>query len=454
MRTIVVLASAVVALASGTGAANAGGGSGELRLIALPPSATAPMPQFMHVDAAGKEIIVTENGPHVWLWRDGLNAATPRAQDVDPTNCGDLAGVADVAVTTDRTFYVVDDCLPAAAGELEWSNSGTGWNPALHGVGRPVDVDNDAGYLSTASHKPHTLYFVSHDLAGPGGVACAVIFRRSTDGGLSWSTPVYVNAPPNYPAAQRAAVTNLDGPDLYTQAVVDPRNPRHLTVAWTAESVGDEVQDHADDTFDHYEWDTSAHVANSYDGGQTWHAQTILNTGQHAPGTPHSAFNDIAGWQPSLVADSRGTMYLGFTEMFAGTKVWQPRVMRSLDGGLRWSRPTGLPHRGSTFASSLAVWHDQLIAGWFSSSTKDAGDPKSRWTLQLSRYSWPRAGRARLVATTRTPVLHVGVEQPIGSGKDPSHDVVDLAVDGNQVLAPTVVGDGAKAKPYLAVWQL
>ncbi|MGN6475510.1 MAG: hypothetical protein ACTHK4_17955, partial [Mycobacteriales bacterium] len=215
----------------------------------------------------------------------------------------------------------------------------------------------------------------------------------------------------------------------------------------------DDAQDHADDMLDHYEWDTSAHVANSYDGGKTWHAKTILNTGQHPPGTPHSAYNDIAGWQPTLVSAPHHVLYLGFTEMFAGTKVWQPRVMRSLDGGRRWSRPVTLRHRDSVFASSLAVWHSELVTGWFRSPTKDAANPKSTWSLQLSRYTWTGYRAPRLVGSAHTSVVHVGDEQPIGTGQDSLHDSLDLAIDGHQVLVPVVVGD-AKARPYLAVWRL
>jgi hypothetical protein len=265
-----------------------------------------------------------------------------------------------------------------------------------------------------------------------------------------------VNSPANYPADQRAESVVLNGPDLYTPAVVDPRNPRHITIAWTAETNVDDAQDHADDTLDRYERDTSADVANSYDGGRTWHARTVLNTGQHPPGTPHSAYNDIAGWQPSLVAGPRGVLYLGFTEMFAGSKVWQPQVMRSLNDGRTWSKPASLPHHGSAFASSLAVWHGELIDGWYASDTENALNPHSTWDLQLSRYLWRRVGSPRLLASAHTGVLHVGVEQPINSssGQDPLHDTTDLAVDGDQVLAPAAVGDGSKAKPDLAVWNL
>ncbi len=456
LRTLAVVIAGLVATGAEPGAATAGGGvvHEDLRLIAMPRSATGPSPAGLRIDASGRDLIVGEDGPHVWRWRHGIAGTSPHPEDVDPLGCGDLeGGLDDVAVTRAPEFYAVNDCIPAAAGEFEWSSSGTAWNAGQSGMGRVIDVDNDGGWISTDDHDPGRLYFVSHTLAGPGLVGGGVIVRRSADGGRSWSEPAYVNAPTNYPSAQRAEAAVLNGPDLYTTVVVDPKNARHLTIAWTAESNVDDAQDHADDYIDHYEWDTSAHVASSYDGGRTWSARIVLNTGQHPVGTSHSAYNDIAGWQPSLVSGSGRTLYLGFTEMFAHTSVWQPRVMRSLDGGRSWSRPVDLPHRGSAFASTLAVWRGQLVTGWFASTTKDAGDPKSRWSLRLARYRWSRVGSPHLVASAHTSVVHVGDEQPIGTGQDPLHDTLDLAVDHGRVLTPIAVGDGARARPYLVVWR-
>lgn len=455
MRTIAVVTSALVVAAAGTGpaAARVRAAEDDLRLIALPLATAAPSPLFLTMSAAGRDVIVGENGPHVWRWRDGLTAAAPQAENVDPSGCGDRGGVDDVAAARGGEFYAVNDCILAASGEYEWSSDGATWNPGLHGGGHLIDADNDGGVISTDAHRPNRLYFVSHTLAGPGLLGGAVIFRKSTDGGVTWTSPAYVNAPTNYPAAQRSTAIELEGPDIYTRAAVDPRNARHITVGWIAESLVDTAQDHADDYTDHYEWDTSAHVANSYDGGRTWSAQTILDSGQHPVGTPHSAYNDLGGWYPSLASGPNGVLYFGVTEMLAGTKVWQPRVMRSLNGGRTWSRPVSLPHAGSAFASSIAVWRGQLVTGWYSSDTPDAGSPKSEWTLELSRYTWARGGTPRLVASVHTGVVHVGVEQPIGGGQDMLHDNVDLAVDGDTVLAPVAIGDGSHARPYLVVWR-
>ncbi|MGN6473645.1 MAG: hypothetical protein ACTHK4_08370, partial [Mycobacteriales bacterium] len=287
MRAVAVLTTAAVVVMGGAGGttAHAGPAQGSLRLIALPPSMTAPTPDDMRVDAAGRYVIVGEDGPHVWRWRNGVGSPAPHAEDLDPLGCGDLeGGLNDVAVTTDGTFYAVNECVPAAAGEFEWSSKGTAWNPGSGGAGHVLDVDNDGGVISTDTHRPGRLYFVTHTLAGPGLLGGGVIFRSSSDAGQTWSAPVYVNSPANYPPAQREEAVVLNGPDLYTSAVTDPTNARHITIAWTAESNIDDAQDHADDMLDHYEWDTSAHVANSYDGGKTWHAKTILNTGQHPPG--------------------------------------------------------------------------------------------------------------------------------------------------------------------------
>jgi hypothetical protein len=141
-----------------------------------------------------------------------------------------------------------------------------------------------------------------------------LLVSKSTDGGLTWGSPIQVNAPGNSGTGY--------GPvnDDKTSITADPTNPNFVYATWAEFNDPKLLKANSAETM----------FARSTDGGLTWQPEQAIHT---APGTD---FN----WGNRIVVLPNGTLIDAFTEGdINNNNQIALTLLRSTDHGQTWSAP-------------------------------------------------------------------------------------------------------------------
>jgi hypothetical protein len=325
---------------------------------------------------------------------------------------------------------------------------------ATGGLPTPVAANVDGTWLTVDRHVPGREWWVAHDLAGR-GIASDLLVGRSDDNGTTWRI-VVANPPTDAGAQQVPQRLADDGPNVMAPVAVDPRDPGHVAVVYSAESQQDAEQGHSADAVDSYEWDTGVYAVSSRDGGLTWTAATVVDTGQPAVGTGHDEYSDTAGWFPSVTWTADGTLYATYAMRAAHTTRWVAMLSRSLDGGQRWSRPIPVSAPGQqAFSPTIASEGHQVAMAWFGSATRDNEGADGRWRLVGATIRWP-SNRPRPCVSRYdlTSAIRTGPMVPLGPRSARSWRNLDLSLDGTgRAWVPYALQQGATAQRRLLAWR-
>jgi hypothetical protein len=140
------------------------------------------------------------------------------------------------------------------------------------------------------------------------------LVNRSTDGGLSWSTPIRINTPGN--SGNGWGPHGDDKPSI----TADPTNPNYVYATWARFNEATSFQGQSAETM----------FARSIDGGLTWQPERSIHTASQ------SDFN----WGHQIVVLPDGTLVDAFSEgKFTANRPGQLTLLRSTDRGLTWSAP-------------------------------------------------------------------------------------------------------------------
>ena len=227
----------------------------------------------------------------------------------------------------------------------------------------------------------------------------AMLVSRSTDGGLTWSTP---------------AILVRDGAQAFNDKnaiTADPTDARFVYAVWDRLPAGG---------------GGPAYLARSTDGGLTWEpARSIFD-----PGVNSQTIGNL------VVVLPNGTLVNLFTRIDGGpnnTQSASVAVIRSTDHGATWSAPirvadmlargardpdTGTAIRdGAIIAQMAAGPNGELVAVWqdarFSSGARD-GIALSRSTDAGLTWSAPVRVNADAAVQAFTPAVHVRADGTIG----------------------------------------
>jgi hypothetical protein len=236
-------------------------------------------------------------GPH-----GGANVATEPMIVVNPTNPNNIAaawidhGAAGIAVAV--TFD----------GGKTWQNAPI---PGLTQCTGGTDFSAEDPWLSFAPDG--SLYSIC--VANTSNKSTdQLLVSKSTDRGLTWSSPIQVNSPGNS--------GNGYGPVLDDKPSItaDPNNPNFVYATWAEFNNSSAFKGNSAETM----------FACSTDGGQTWQTEQAIHT---APGTD---FN----WGNQIVVLPNGTLIDAFCEgQFTKQDPGVLTLLRSTDHGQTWSAP-------------------------------------------------------------------------------------------------------------------
>jgi hypothetical protein len=223
-------------------------------------------------------------------------------------------------IMTSAPDYLETDIATDGQGNWIVSHSAATYSPVASGVvqisassddgatwGAPVTMYSSAtrynAYARIESDGAGTWIVVwdAHDdsIAGGGTGWSGVAFRRSTDGGATWS-----------PAARLNNVSSLDG--------------GVPAIAWGSNGTWGVVW---------RDWDYILQFVRSTDNGQTWSAQTPLG----------------GGVRMSLASDGQGR-WVAVSENLVKIDIWQ-----STDDGMTWQLRGGVPEVNHVFQHSTSV---------------------------------------------------------------------------------------------------
>lgn len=197
-----------------------------------------------------------------------------------------------------------------------------------------------------------------------------ILFRRSDDGGATWTDPVTVSSP----ARQRV---------LAPSVVVGPRGALHVLYL----DVGDDALDysgaHAGRGGEPYPGRWSLVLARSSDGGSTW-KETLVDGAI----VPTRRFVVFLPPFPSLAVDQRnGEVYVGFHDGRLGdSDVW---VWVSRDGGRTFASPrrvndTKRGDKTSQYLARLSVAPSGRLDVVYYDRRADPGNVRNEVSLQSS----------------------------------------------------------------------
>lgn len=381
------------------------------------PGATPDLPS---VATHGSTVLVSGNGPTVARSTDEGASYGP-VQSVAPDACTSLLGGLDsVVVAADGTEHAFQNCGTAAFTVLHYTRpaGGTTWRRTT----QPVLEDVDGGLASVDPTDPRRLFVVAHDFAGYFGLLSVA---ESDDAGETWTRHV-VPIPPE--------LLKDNGPNIPTPVLADPRHPSHLLVAWTAEDLQDDAQDHADDNIDPHEWHSKVFAARSDDSGATWSVRLLLDTGEDLT-LDHTTVDDVANWWPGGAVDDEGTAYVTITRKPAGGKATKVQLFTGRDFGASWSTPRRVDDGSdqSAFAAQVVACRSGHVGvAWLSTHGADPDDPAAQW-----RLTWASSTNGRTFhQVTGAQVLHTGALDPLGKDAPPQHTLgLALAGDGRPLVA-------------------
>src|SRR6266511_3417594 len=200
------------------------------------------------------------------------------ARSIMPTNANLWTIGNQVAVTGDRTLVDVFEFSKGSGiqpsdqggfGVMRSTDAGQSWSRVIEisddesvavrdpDDGDPVRASPELPDVATDLNQPGTVYAVWADGRFSGGLRSEILFTKSTNGGLSWSTPIRINQTP--PTA-------------------NPLNGQAFLPSIAVSADGTIAVVHYDFRFNTADPDTlptAAFLAHSHDGGATWEETQI-----------------------------------------------------------------------------------------------------------------------------------------------------------------------------------
>jgi hypothetical protein len=237
---------------------------------------------------------------------NGGNSWEP-ARSIMPTNANVWTFGNQIAVTGDRTLVDVFEFSKGSGiqpsdqhgfGALRSTDAGQTWSRVIEIAddesvavrdpddGDPVRASPELPEVATNLNQPGAVYAVWADGRFSGGVRSEILFTKSTDGGLTWSTPIRINQTP-------ATANPLNGQAFLPSIAVSADG----TIAVVS-------YDFRFNTADPDTLPTAAFLAHSHDGGTAW-ADTQFSAPFDRETAPISDGGSFIGDYVGLVADGR-----------------------------------------------------------------------------------------------------------------------------------------------------
>jgi hypothetical protein len=231
----------------------------------------------------------------------GTDVAAEPYVAVNPTNPNNIAAI------------WMDQYPNANAVSVTLDGGATWQNVVIPGFTQVTGGTSRSAFDPWLSFDPNGNLYSSGGAGLPKGNALFLV-NKSTDGGLSWSSPIRVNTPGND--------GNGWGPygDDKPSITADPINPNYVYMTWARFNEATSFKGQSAETM----------FARSMDGGLTWQTEQSIHT------TPQSDFV----WGHQIVVLPDGTLIDAYTEgKFTNNHQGELTLQRSADHGLTWSNP-------------------------------------------------------------------------------------------------------------------
>jgi len=206
----------------------------------------------------------------------------------------------------------IDDGYAGNVAGVTFDGGQTWQNVAVPGLTQDTGGSNLAAADPWLSFAPNGVLY-SSGISFPNKSAPGqILVNRSTDGGLTWSSPTQVNTIEQSIQTDKPSIT------------ADPTNPNFVYATWAEFNNSSSINGNNARTM----------FARSTDGGQTWQpAQDI-----------HDASGTDFNWGHQVVVLPDGTVIDAFTEgSYNGSHQAAVTLLRSNDHGQTWSVPIHAP---------------------------------------------------------------------------------------------------------------
>jgi len=254
---------------------------------------------------------------------------------------------------------------------------------------------------------------------GPGfGGDSRILVSKSTDGGLTWATPV----------------TLLDSPQLTTlndkeSVTADPTDANRVFVVWD-QLVSPSPAASLDGFLHTFAFRGPSYMASTSDGGQTWQpARIIFDPGENK----QTIGNQIVVLPDGTVVDGIDLIFSSSSKSGRFPNQYNVALLRSTDHGVNWSDPTIVSLLVDTTVRTLdgqIVRTGDILPAWAADSKRGTlyvtwqdGSFSADGHAQIAFASssdgglhWTHPVRINKVATTQafTPQIAVAADGTIG----------------------------------------
>jgi hypothetical protein len=236
------------------------------------------------------------------------------------------------------------------------ANSGTTWATPIR-LSRASVCDAGAPSIDAYGSGVDAVWLESDDILA--GLDTVIMYRRSTDAGVSWADAV-----PLTPSQESAGMPRV------------ARRGAFLAVTWTNEANG------------------KVYVRVSKDGGVTWQPRVYLGTTTRKLGTRYEGF--------PVVGIGTGVTYVSFYSAAHTLK-----IRRSTTSGATWWGGIALATNGSGWDPTVAAAGSTVIVGYAATTSTDSWTVIRRSTDKGAHWGTPIALSARTSYPSFSPVLSV-----------------------------------------------
>jgi hypothetical protein len=254
-----------------------------------------------------------------------------------------------------------------------------------------------------------------------------MLVSKSTDGGLTWGTPVDVSpaesVAPRYPFDDKVAIT------------ADPNDPNLVYVVWDRGLAPTSWGRPRNDNFKFWGSSQPTLLARTTDGGKTWEPARVL----YNPGANNfTIFNQIVALPDGTLVDNVFEFDARKNNDGSGSFTPWVTVLRSRDHGVHWSKPIRVARTIDAYLSDVSV--AQRVGGYAIAVDRNPTSPGygnlySVWTdggfsdsqfadiaFTMSRdggLTWTAPARANLTPrghSAFTPSIAVAADGTVGVG--------------------------------------